>query len=108
VWPKNGKTELSDTFAIRRGTLQGDIVNPYGFLLALSSIFYKHDSEANEAIGIKLKHGTHITQLLYADDALLVCKDNEEASTWLTTIAKGSREDVDMEVAVAKTKTLSI
>ena len=39
---------------------------------------------------------------------MLACKDTEEANTRLSAIAKGSREDADMEVAPAKTKMLPI
>ena len=46
VWVREGHEEaMSWAFGIGRGVVQGDICSPYGYIIALAFLFYKHDPE---------------------------------------------------------------
>ena len=59
----------SEVFPIRRGVLQGDILSPLFFILALTLILRKHDDLVNK--GVPLVQ-TIVHTLTYADDAAQV------------------------------------
>ena len=52
----SGFTALSSAFSIDRGVVQGDIVSPYCFILALQLIYLRHDD--NPDTGITLQPNT--------------------------------------------------
>ena len=94
----------SDTFDIKRGVLQGDILSPLFFILALELIFRRHDS--NPDSGVTLGQ-TIVHTLAFADDAAQVNEGNSEgiakASRRVTDVSKGSKQDADMSINVEKT-----
>ena len=73
--------ELSDTFPIRRGTVQGDIYSPVVFCVALAAIFNAHD---NKEGGITLG-GIRIDSAFYADDAALIDEEHDTGASTLCT-----------------------
>ncbi len=118
-----GDKVFSETFPVRRGVVQGDIFSPLCFIVALEAIFRRHDCGANDGIKLPCTEGSvtqgdgeasfrplgakgfiKISQLAYADDADLICKDCNEATRRVTSISVGSREDADMNVHKVKTE----
>ena len=65
----NGKTIYSEQFEIRRGVIQGDIMSPVFFVLAMEQIFRRHDAGSD---GVDVGNHLHIGVLGYADDAALI------------------------------------
>ena len=89
------------------GVVQGDITSPFYFILALDLILRRHDKVRGS--GVTLLQ-TIVNSLSYADDVVLAeygdAAGIRRATKRLTSIAKGSRLDADMEVKLSKTKTL--
>ena len=104
----DGTEECSDTFDISRGVLQGDIFSPVAFIAGLMHIFKTHDNpNAGVTVG-SFPNEVTITSLEYADDAGLVDVNIQEASTRISSIAKGSREDAAMTISIPKTKVMHV
>ena len=105
----DGTTAKSDIFSIDRGVVQGDITSPLYFILALEFILRRHDKRQDK--GVEFGE-TVIHTLAYADDAALADAGDEEGiqrtSERVSAIAKGSREDADMEIKISKTKTMHV
>jgi len=108
VRSENGEETISRAFGIGRGVVQGDICSPYGYILALSFLFFMHDPEAVAGTGITLVDGTVIPALTYADDSALCCETAEEASRRVTAIRLGFRLDGDKEVSQPKTEAMAV
>ena len=71
-------------------------------------IFKLHDTdEAGVTVG-NPPHEVRISSLEYADDAGLLDETTEQASTRVTAIANGSRDDAAMEISIPKTKSMHI
>ena len=102
----NGDQVYSATFKVRRGVIQGDIISPIFFILAMEQIFRVHDpSPAGVAIGNYL----HVGVLGYADDAAIVSEDSVGKLTErLGNIADGSEKDADMSINASKTKNMHV
>ena len=99
----NGKTIYSESFEVCRGVIQGDIISPIFFILAMEQIFRLHD---NDGDGITLGNHLHICVLGYADDAALASMETDKMSERVTKVAIGSKTDADMTINKKKTKTL--
>ena len=84
--------------------LQGDILSPLFFILALELIFRRHDSNPE---GVTLGQ-TIVHTLAFADDAAQINEGNTagiaKASRRVTDVSKGSKQDADMSINVEKTK----
>ena len=65
----NGKIIFSKAFDIGRGVVQGDIVSPIFFILALDQLFQECDDKY--AKGVRCGKLLTIKTLGYADDAAL-------------------------------------
>ena len=101
----DGAKVLSNSFRISRGVVQGDITSPIFFILALELILELHDWHPRK--GVEL--GDNIIHTLgYADDAALLDYDIDVASTRVTDIAQGSKQDADMEISISKTKAMKV
>ena len=100
----NGSTIYSESFKVCRGVIQGDIISPIFFILAMEQIFRLHD---NTGDGVNV--GTHlrIGILGYADDVALISKTTT-MSERVTQVARGSKADADMMINITKTKTLQV
>ena len=66
VTDTDGKVLLSKPFPINRGVVQGDIVSPLYFILALEVILKKHDNVTGHGVQFG---GQQVHTLGYADDA---------------------------------------
>ena len=103
-----GQEEISPTFNIARGVLQGDIFSPVAFITGLMHIFNTHDIP-NAAVTVGTPpNQVSISSLEYADDAALADEGVPNASERVTSIAVGSREDAAMEISKPKTKAMHI
>ena len=90
--------------SISRGVVQGDITSPIYFILALELILRDHDKLPNKGVQFGNRR---IHTLGYADDAALIDETPENATIRVTNIAKGSRDDADMVINIAKTEFFS-
>ena len=106
----NTSTEFSEKFPVNRGVVQGDIVSPYCFILALQLIMLRHDDNPNS--GVVLMPGTdrevRVASLLYADDWATICKSIEEQSSRVTRIAEGSYSEGCLEAHTVKSEHMGI
>ena len=101
----DGSEVLSAPFPINRGVVQGDITSPLYFILALELILRKHDNISGK--GIKFGD-TMLDTLGYADDAALLDCDIDVATARVTSIARGSKQDADMEINASKTEVMHV
>jgi hypothetical protein len=101
----DGETVLSDSFPIRRGVVQGDITSPVYFILTLELILELHDRRQGKGVDF---NRIRVHTLGYADDAALLDYDASMATQRVTDIAQGSKLDADMQISVAKTKTMHV
>ena len=103
-----GCQEISEPFNISRGVLQGDIFSPVAFITGLMHIFETHDiKNAGVTVG-SAPYQLTITSLEYADDAGLIDTSVERASTRISAISSGSRNDASMTISIPKTKVMHI
>ena len=95
-----GEKIFSDAFNIARGVVQGDIVSPLLFILALDQIIQSYDKA-----GVGVKCGDELTYrvLGYADDAALTEGRIEEMTERLTALAEKSQSEADMTIHMDKT-----
>ena len=101
----DGTEVFSESFPINRGVLQGDILSPIYFILALELILRTHDNIPGAGVALR---GRVITTLGYADDAALLDESAEVATERVSSIAKGSREDADMIINITKTEAMHV
>ena len=98
----DGQRILSQAFNVARGVIQGDIMSPVLFILALDQLIQNCDRQAR---GIKAGRLLRFKVFGYADDAALVDDDVGSMTTRLTLIADTSRDEADMYVSLPKTLT---
>ena len=104
----DGSFELSDSFDIARGVLQGDIFSPIAFIAGLDRIFRLHDAHA---AGVTVGTGdsaTTMSKFEYADDAALIDEDATTATARVTAIANGSLNDAAMVISERKIMAMHI
>ena len=89
----DGATVLSESFPIRCGVVQGDIISPVYFILALELILRKYDTHPNKGIDFG---GRRIHTMGYSDDAVLIDTDPDTVTVRVTLIVIDSLADVDM------------
>ena len=99
----NGKMAMSEPFNIERGVLQGDIFSPVSFIAGLDRIFRRHDISNS---GVTMGAGENAFE--YADNVALIDEKVEQASTRVTSIAKGSLEEAAMVISIKKSKVMHI
>ena len=78
-----GQKILSEFFNIGRGVVQGDIVSPVLFILALDQLIQIYDTAGT---GVKCGNELTVRILGYADDAAMMEKKIEDMTTRLTTL----------------------
>ena len=101
----NGKHVYSAPFKVRRGVIQGGILSPIFFILAMEQLFRIHDpSPTGVVVGNYLQIGT----LAYADDVAIISSTMEEQTARVSRIDSGSLKDADMQVSYDKTKTMHV
>ena len=99
-----GNYVFSGSFNIGRGVIQGDIISPVLFILALDALVQKYDSVQGKGF----KCGNRILRLDvlgYADDVALISGTVEDMTRRLTALADGAKKDADMNVSLPKTFT---
>ena len=101
----DGKYTFSGSFDISRGVIQGDIISPVLFILALDQLVQTVDKAGGKGAGKGVKCGRilKLNVLGYADDAALIEPCVEVMTDRLTAIADASRELADMHVSMPKT-----
>lgn len=111
------RTPIGDTesFDIETGTLQGDVLAPFLFVMVLDRVLYKTLEETNGGFSILPKHlqGTksrptqndkRICDINYADDLVLFTKTLPQLETLMLSLVKNARE-VNLHLNVGVTKT---
>ena len=101
----NGNHVYSASFKVRRGVIQGDIISPIFFILAMEQIFRVHD---NSPTGTRVGNYLHVGVIGYADDVAIVSHRTDKLTERLNNIDKGSRNDADMTINVSKTKNMHV
>ena len=91
----DGTRLISREFDIGRGVLQGDLISPLYFIIALAFVFKESDPRGSANI-----LGLLIDALfyMYADDAALLTSTAEEATERMDAVCKALREMADMEI----------
>ena len=94
-----GNKIFSTTFDINRGVVQGDIVSPILFILALDNLIQLYDKS-----GKGVQCGPINYRVLgYADDAALMENEIDDMSTRLTALGDKSEAEADMKIRMDKT-----
>ena len=103
----DGKYAFSGSFNIRRGVIQGDIISPVLFILALDQLVQTVNNAGGKGAGQGVTCGRilHLSVLGYADDAALIEPCIETMTNRLTAIADASAKLADMRVSIPKTFT---
>ena len=101
----DGKQIYSASFKVRRGVIQGDIISPIFFVLAMEQIFREHDKSPT---GVKVGNYLQIGVLGYADDVAIISKTTGALTQRVSSISIGSRTDADMHINIDKTKTMHV
>ena len=99
----DGKYVYSGSFDIGRGVIQGDIISPVLFILALDAIVQQYDDVHGK--GFKCGRILRLDVLGYADDVALIAANVDDMTRRLTAIANASRDNADMNVSIPKTFT---
>lgn len=96
----DGKICMSKAFDIRRGVIQGDIISPILFILALDQLIQQHvDTGGN---GVSLGTIIKLKVLGYADDAAILERNSDEMTERLTEFANQALYRADMKVKLTK------
>ena len=88
-----------------RGVIQGDIISPVLFILALGALVQQFDSVRGMHKGFKCGRILRLDVLGYADDVALISDTVEDMTRRLTAIEDGAKEHADMNVSMPKTFT---
>ena len=94
-----GGKVYSERFNVARGVVQGDIISPILFILALEQLIRQHDVHGD---GVRCGDFFKVRVLGYADDVAMLDRDAQEMTIRLTTLADGAKHDADMEVAMTE------
>ena len=96
----DGQAVYSEEFDVGRGVIQGDIMSPILFILALDQIIQQHDVEGR---GMRCGRILRIKVLGYADDLAFIDTTVENMTARLTAVANASKQQADMVVNMDKT-----
>ena len=99
----DGRYIYSGPFDIARGVIQGDIISPVLFILALDALVQQYDPVQGK--GFKCGRILRLDVLGYADDVALIGPNVEDMTRRLTALANASRDEADMQVSMPKTFT---
>ena len=94
-----GQMIFSWAFNVRRGVVQGDIISPVLFIIALDRIMQDYDRRAT---GVKCGALT-LSTFGYADDVALVERIVRQMTRRLTDIGDASETEADMKIRMDKT-----
>ena len=96
----NGNKVYSGKFNVARGVVQGDIISPILFILALEQLIRQHDVHGD---GVACGEFFKVRILGYADDAAMLDQDTQTMTIRLTALADAAKQEADMEVSMPKT-----
>ena len=96
------ESAYSDVFDIGRGVVQGDIISPVLFILALDQLVQAYDTHGT---GVQCGEIFNLRVLGYADDAALTETAVEDMTKRLTALADAAKAEADMDVSTPKTFT---
>ena len=96
----DGKYTYSGSFKVSRGVIQGDIISPLLFILALDNLVQKVDKSGE---GVKCSSFLRLRVLGYADDAALAEETVDAMTERLTRLADASESEADMKINMTKT-----
>ena len=96
----NGNKVYSDKFNVARGVVQGDIISPILFILALEQLIRQNDVHGD---GVACGEFFKVRILGYADDAAMLDQDTQTMTIRLTPLADAAKQEADMEVSMPKT-----
>ena len=99
---KDGKFTMSQAFNVARGVIQGDIVSPIFFILALDELVQTFDRSGQ---GLSVGKIKALRVLGYADDAVMLAETVDEMTSRLTNFANAALKEADMRVKLSKTHT---
>ena len=91
----DGKFTFSKTFDVNRGVIQGDIISPIFFIIALDQLVQNYDLGGS---GVAVGHIHEIRMLGYADDAAMCDETVENLTVRLTKFADAAQAESDMKV----------
>ena len=97
----DGEYVYSGAFDVGRGVIQGDIISPVLFILALDALIQQYDSVKGK--GFKCGRILRLDVLGYADDVALISGDVDDMTRRLTAIADAAKAEADMNVSLPKT-----
>ena len=97
---EGGKISISQSFAVRRGVIQGDIISPILFITALDQLIQQIDKSGQ---GISVGKINELRVLGYADDATMISPETDQMSERLTAFSSGAKNEADMTVKMSKT-----
>ena len=100
-----GNRSYSRNINVRRGVIQGDIPSPICFLTALDKLLKDHGGLHP---GLYITENLSLSDLEYADDAIIPDEDVQSATNRLTTLNEKAKEEAGMEISIAKTKSQHI
>ena len=95
-----GEHIFSGSFKVARGVIQGDIISPILFIIALDHLIQQHDGGGK---GVRCGRILKLRVFGYADDAALIDNTAEVMTTRLTSLADASLAEADMKVNMSKT-----
>ena len=99
---ETGKIKLSQAFKVCSGVVQGDIISPILFILALDQMVQEADTDGQ---GVCVGEIKELRVLGYADDAAMVSFTVEEMTVRLTKFADAALARADMKTKLSKTWT---
>lgn len=94
--------EISQKIQIKRGVRQGDTLSPKLFTLGLENVFKKLNWTG---MGINID-GKELTHLRYADDIVLIAKDETELTKMLEQLNEKSTQ-IGLKININKTKIMT-
>ena len=95
----DGQVVYSQAFNVGRGVIQGDIMSPVLFILALDQIIQQYDTKKR---GMRCGKVLRIKVLGYADDLAFVDNTVDNMTARLTTVANASEKQADMKVNMSE------
>ena len=102
----DGSHSYSEPFQIRRGCIQGDILSPYYFIIAIMILLECDPLQFGSSF--QFNAGYMINSLFFADDASFIDQCSKSLSERLTIFRQEALRRADMEISIPKTKAMSI